>query len=71
MSMVRLLIHSDLYDVQGLVAVTSLWLPNVTLPRMIHDLVDAYEPVRGNLQSHSSSVFPSVEDLSSKISSGP
>ena len=71
MSMVRLLVHSDLYDVQGLVAVTSFWLPNVTLPGMIHDLVDAYGPVREKLQSHSSSTFPSAEYLSSKISSGP
>lgn len=71
MSLVRLLVHSDLYDVQGLVVVTSFWLPNSTMPQIIHDLVDAYGPVRDNLQSHSSSVFPSAKDLSSKISSGP
>jgi hypothetical protein len=71
MSMVRLLVHSDLYDVQGLVAVTSFWLPNVTLPWMIHDLVDAYGPVHENLQSHSSSSFSSADYLRSKISSGP
>jgi hypothetical protein len=70
MSMVRLLVHSDLYDVEGLAAVTSFWLPNVTLPGMIHDLVDAYKPVHQNLQSHSNSTFPSAEYLSSKISSG-
>ncbi|KNG45519.1 cellulose-binding protein [Stemphylium lycopersici] len=71
MSMVRLLVHSDLYDIEGIVAITSFWLPNATNPDMLHDLVDAYELVRENLQSHSNSSFPTAKYLHSKIASGP
>ncbi|KAF2184119.1 DUF1593-domain-containing protein [Zopfia rhizophila CBS 207.26] len=70
MSLVRLLVHSDLYDVQGLVAITSIWLPNATYPNLIQELVDAYGTVQENLQTHSNSTFPTAEYLSSKISSG-
>jgi hypothetical protein len=35
MSLVRLLVHSNLYQIEGLVAITSFWLPNATLPNMI------------------------------------
>ncbi|KAF2251610.1 DUF1593-domain-containing protein [Trematosphaeria pertusa] len=71
MSMVRLLTHSDLYHVEALVAITSFWLPNVTRPDQIHTLVDAYGEVRGNLQSHSNSSFPTTEYLKARIASGP
>ncbi|CAI9634100.1 unnamed protein product [Alternaria burnsii] len=71
MSLVRLLVHSNLYQVEGLVAITSFWLPNATLPNMIHDIVDAYGAVRSNLQSHSNTSFPTVDDLKSKIGTGP
>lgn len=71
MSLVRLLTHSDLYQVEGLVAITSFWLPNATYPNLIHDLVNAYGTVRDNLQTHSNLTFPTAEYLSSKISSGP
>lgn len=57
MSLVRLLVHSNLYQIEGLVAITSFWLPNATLPHMIHDIVDAYGTVQSNLQSHSNTSF--------------
>jgi hypothetical protein len=71
MSLVRLLVHSDLYKIEGLVAITSFWLPNATLPHMIHDIVDAYGAVQANLQSHSNASFPTIDHLKSKIASGP
>lgn len=71
MSLVRLLSHSDLYTVEGLVATTSFWLPNGTRPDEIHKAVDAYAKVYDNLQSHSNLTFPTAEDLGAKISSGP
>ncbi|RYN72850.1 hypothetical protein AA0120_g12708 [Alternaria tenuissima] len=71
MSLVRLLVHSNLYQIEGLVAITSFWLPNATLPNMIHDIVDAYGAVQSNLQSHSNTSFPTVDDLKSKIGTGP
>jgi hypothetical protein len=71
MSFIRLLTHADMYHVEGLVAITSFWLPNATRPDQIQHLVDAYGEVRENLQSHSNSTFPTAQDLSSKIASGP
>jgi len=71
MSFIRLLTHADMYHVEGLVAITSFWLPNATRPDQIQHLVNAYGEVRGNLQSHSNSTFPTAQDLSSKIASGP
>ncbi|KAF2677484.1 DUF1593-domain-containing protein, partial [Lentithecium fluviatile CBS 122367] len=71
MSFVRLLTHADIYEIEGLVATTSFWLPNATRPDQIEHLVDAYGQVRENLQTHSNSTFPTVDDLRSKISSGP
>lgn len=71
MSMVRLLVHSDNYIVEGLVAITSFWLPNVTRPDQIQAIVDAYGKVQENLQSHSNFSFPTAADISSKIASGP
>ncbi|KAF2729817.1 DUF1593-domain-containing protein [Polyplosphaeria fusca] len=71
MSLVRLLVHSDLYTIEGLVATTSFWLPNGTDAEQIQSLVDVYATVQANLQSHSNSSFPTAKYLSSKIASGP
>lgn len=71
MSLIRLLTHSDMYQVEGLVAVTSFWLPNATFPERIQTLVDAYGAVYDNLQSHSNNTFPTAEYLTSKVSTGP
>ncbi|KAF2798172.1 DUF1593-domain-containing protein, partial [Melanomma pulvis-pyrius CBS 109.77] len=71
MSLIRLLTHSDLYQVEGLVAITSFWLPNVTYPEHIQTLVDAYGTVYDNLKSHSNYTFPTAEYLTSKVASGP
>jgi hypothetical protein len=70
-SLVRLLVHADLYKVEGLVAATSFWLRNITLPRMTHDILYAYGPVQDKLQLHSNVSFPMVGYLKSKVASGP
>jgi hypothetical protein len=71
MSLIRLLSHSDMYTVEGLVAITSFWLPNATYPEHIQTLVDAYSTVYENLQSHSNYSFPTAKHLTSKVASGP
>lgn len=71
MSFIRLLVHSDSYQIEGIAAVTSYWLNSSTFPDQIHETVDAYAKVVNNLQAHSSSRFPSAEYLHSIITSGP
>ncbi|KAF2019852.1 DUF1593-domain-containing protein [Aaosphaeria arxii CBS 175.79] len=72
MSLVRLLTHADTVRVEGIVAITSFWLPNATHPEQIHSLVDTYASVYSNLQSHSPGHgFPTPSYLHSVIASGP
>jgi hypothetical protein len=43
MSLVRFLVYSSEYEVDGLVATTSTWLREKPRPDVIHDVIDAYE----------------------------
>ena len=49
MSMVRFLVYSNQFDVEGLIATTSTWMKNKVRPDVIQTLVDAYEQVRPKL----------------------
>lgn len=69
-SLVRLLVHSNHYQIEGLVAATSIWLPDRTAPERIEQIVDTYGKVRDNLLLHESG-FPPTESLKKLISSGP
>ena len=71
MSFVRLLVHSDQYNITGLTAVTSYWLNGSTYPDQILDTVRAYGKVIDNLNTHSEGTFPTEEYLSSIVKSGP
>src|SRR5687767_7333871 len=42
MSMVRFLVYSNEFDVEGLVATTSTWMRNRIRPDVINTLIDAY-----------------------------
>ena len=42
MSMVRFLVYSNQFDVEGLIATTSTWMRNQVRPDVIQTLVDAY-----------------------------
>ncbi|KAL1854981.1 hypothetical protein Plec18170_004393 [Paecilomyces lecythidis] len=70
MSFVRLLLHSNEYQIEGLAAVTSYWQNSSTYPDQIEAVVKAYGKVLPNLQSHAHGKFPSEEYLLSKIRSG-
>lgn len=71
MSFVRLLLHSDQYQIEGLVAVTSYWQNASTYPDQIEAVVRAYGEVLGNLQTHGHGQFPSEDYLLSRVRSGP
>lgn len=52
MSLVRLLVYSNEYDVEGLVATTSTWMRERVRPDVIYDVLDGYEQVQRNLARH-------------------
>ena len=52
MSLVRFLVYSNEFDVEGLVATTSTWMKNKVRPDVIHSVLDAYEKVQPNLLKH-------------------
>lgn len=68
-SLVRLLVHSSEYEIEGLIATTSVWLPDRTAPERIHRIVDAYARVRDQLAKHEEG-FPEARALKQVIGSG-
>jgi hypothetical protein len=69
MSMVRFLVYANHWDVEGLVATTSIHQKNKVAPERIHEIVDAYGKVRDNLELHEPG-FPAAESLRAAIVSG-
>src|SRR4051812_45857800 len=68
-SMVRFLLYSNEFDVEGLVATTSKHLKGRVIPRMIAERVDAYGEVRDNLARHAEG-YPTGAYLRERIKSG-
>jgi hypothetical protein len=58
MSMVRFLVYSNQFDVEGLVATTSTWMRNKVRPDVIRTLIDAYAQVQPNLSKHENGFRP-------------
>lgn len=52
MSMVRFLLYSTDYEVEGLVASTSTWMRNRVRPDVIESVLAAYQQVLPNLRNH-------------------
>lgn len=69
MSMVRFLVYSNQFDVEGLVATTSTWMKNKVRPDVIHSLLDAYEGVQPNLLKHAPG-FPTAAALRAVVAPG-
>jgi hypothetical protein len=69
MSMVRFLVYSNQFDVEGLVATTSTWMRNRVRPDVIRTLIDAYDQVQPNLSKHQRG-FPTAPVLRSMVASG-
>jgi hypothetical protein len=69
MSMVRFLVYSNQFDVEGLIATTSTWMKNRVRPDVIQMLVTAYEEVHPTLIQHEPG-FPAAASLRTVIAEG-
>lgn len=69
MSMVRFLVYSNQWDVEGLVATTSIHQQNKVAPERIRQIVEAYGKVRDNLAKHEPG-FPPAAQLLAVIREG-
>jgi hypothetical protein len=62
MSLVRFLVYSNQFDVEGLGATTSIHQPDKVAAWRIREIVAAYEKVRDNLELHEPG-YPTAESL--------
>jgi hypothetical protein len=69
MSLVRFLLYSNQWDVEGLVATTSTWLREKPRPDVVHQVLDAYEKVQPNLLRHAPG-FPPAATLRALVVPG-
>ena len=68
-SLVRFLVYSNEYDVEGLIATTSTWLKKGPREDLIHRDIAAYAQVRANLLKHAPD-FPAAEHLDAVTKTG-
>lgn len=68
-SLVRLLLYSNVLDIEGLVATTSVHQKQRVVPESILRVLDAYEKVRPNLLLHEDG-FPPAIDLRARTFEG-
>jgi hypothetical protein len=69
MSLVRLLVYSNEFDLEGLVATTSTWQKEKIQPETIHHVIAAYAKVRANLLKHAAG-WPEAAQLDAMVSAG-
>jgi cellulose-binding protein len=69
MSMVRFLVYANQWDIEGLVATTSVHQQNKIAAWRIREIVDAYAKVRDNLELHEKG-FPGADALRALIAEG-
>jgi hypothetical protein len=69
-SLVRFLVYTNEFDVEGLIATTSTWLRDKVVPQEIVKRIHAYGKVRDNLLKHAPG-FPTAERLLSVTKVGP
>jgi hypothetical protein len=65
-SMVRLLLYSNVIDIEGIIATTSCWQKKIIHPEYIKSIVTAYGKVQPNLIKHEPG-FPDAESILKKI----
>lgn len=68
-SMIRLLLYSNVIDIEGLIATTSVWQKNNVYPQSIIKVIQAYGKVQPNLLKHEEE-FPDAGFLLSKVKQG-
>jgi hypothetical protein len=69
MSMVRFLVYSNEFDVEGLVSSTSTWMRNRVRPDVMLKVIDAYGQVQPTLSTHAKG-FPAAAALRALVAPG-
>jgi hypothetical protein len=69
MSMVRFLVYSNQFDVEGLLATTSTWMKNKVRPDVIRSVLDGYAQIQPSLARHQPG-FPSADSLRAVVVEG-
>jgi hypothetical protein len=69
MSFVRLLLYSNEFDLEAMIAATSTWQRTATHPETMHKLIKAYGEVRGNLELNAKG-WPEADYLDSRVYAG-
>jgi hypothetical protein len=68
-SMIRLLLYSNVIDIKGLIATTSVWQKTRVAPESIKKVIQAYGKIQPNLNKHEAG-FPDAEALLMKVKQG-
>jgi hypothetical protein len=68
-SVVRLLLYSDVIDIQGLIATTSTWKRTSVSPELVQAVISAYAGVRSNLVKHDPN-YPAAEAIKALVKRG-
>lgn len=68
-SLVRFLTYSNQFDVEGIIATTSVWLRDKTAEWRIHEILEAYKEVQARLLIHEEG-YPSYEELHARTKVG-
>jgi hypothetical protein len=68
-SMVRLLLYSNVIDIKGLIATTSVWKKTTVAPESIKRIIQAYSKIQPGLIRHEAG-FPDTEVLLTKVKQG-
>jgi len=68
-SLVRLLLYANNFDIEGLIGSTGIWKLSDPATHVIHECIDAYGKVRGNLVLHDVK-YPTAKYLHSVTVSG-
>lgn len=68
-SLVRLLVYSNEFEIEGLIATTSVWLKDKVRPELIKRTIEAYAQVQGSLAAHAAG-YPSADHLLSLVKAG-
>ena len=68
-SLVRLLLYSNVIDIKGIIATTSVWKKTSVAPESIKKVVQSYGKVQPNLMQHEAG-FPQTDELLSIVKQG-
>jgi len=68
-SLIRLLCYANQWNIEGVIATTSIHQKTMVASESIIELLGAYDKVRANLEKHEKG-YPTAEDLKSKVKRG-